>query len=49
MPAFMILSVLTYRSHRLGLLLLPAIYVLGFTLILSLAVGELSSHWSMPR
>ncbi|MET3161783.1 UNVERIFIED_ORG: hypothetical protein ABIB19_000166 [Arthrobacter sp. UYEF10] len=41
MPAFLILSVLTYRSHRTGLLLLPSIYVLGFTLILSLAVGEL--------
>jgi hypothetical protein len=41
MPAFLILSVLAYRSHRTGLLLLPAIYVLGFTLIFSLAVGEL--------
>lgn len=41
MPAFLILSVLTYRNHGTGLLLLPAIYVLGFTLIFSLAVGEL--------
>ncbi len=41
MPAFLILSVLTYRNHAVGLLLLPAIYVLGFTLIFSLAVGEL--------
>ena len=41
MPAFLILSVLAYRSHGTGLLLLPAIYVLGFTLIFSLAVGEL--------
>lgn len=41
MPAFLILSVLTYTSHGAGLLLLPAIYVLGFTLIFSLAVGEL--------
>ena len=41
MPAFLILSVLTYRNHGPGLLLLPAIYVLGFTLIFSLAVGEL--------
>lgn len=42
MPAFLILSVLTYRSHgTLLLLLLPALYVLGFTLIFSLAVGEL--------
>lgn len=41
MPAFLILSVLTYRDHGTGLLLLPAIYVLGFTLIFSLAVGDL--------
>jgi hypothetical protein len=41
MPAFLILSLLTYRNHRTGLLLLPALYVLGFTLIFSLAVGEL--------
>ena len=41
MPAFLILSVLTYRSHGTGLLLLPALHVLGFTLIFSLAVGEL--------
>lgn len=41
MPAFLILSFLTYRNHRTGLLLLPALYVLGFTLIFSLAVGEL--------
>jgi hypothetical protein len=41
MPAFLILSVLTYRNNGTGLLLLPAIYVLGFTLIFSLAVGEL--------
>lgn len=41
MPAFLILSVLTYRDQGTGLLLLPAIYVLGFTLIFSLAVGEL--------
>lgn len=41
MPAFLILSVLTYRSHGTGILLLPSIYVLGFTLIFSLAVGEL--------
>lgn len=41
MPAFLILSVLAFMSHGTGLLLLPAIYVLGFTLIFSLAVGEL--------
>ena len=41
MPAFLLLAVLTYRSHPIGLLLLPALYVLGFTLIFSLALGEL--------
>lgn len=41
MPGFLILSFLTYRGRRTGLLLLPALYVLGFTLIFSLAVGEL--------
>ncbi|MGN7201067.1 hypothetical protein [Arthrobacter sp. SAFR-044] len=41
MPGFLMLSFLTYRNHRTGLLLLPALYVLGFTLIFSLAVGEL--------
>lgn len=40
MPAFMVLSVLTYKAHPLGLLLLPSLYVLGFTLIFSLALGE---------
>lgn len=41
MPAFLILSILTFRSHRVGLLFLPALYILGFTLIFSLAIGEI--------
>lgn len=41
MPAFLILSILTFRSHKLGLILLPALYILGFTLIFSLAIGEI--------
>ncbi|TQJ60531.1 hypothetical protein FBY30_2799 [Arthrobacter sp. SLBN-83] len=41
MPGFVILSFLAYRNHRTGLLLLPALHVLGFTLIFSLAAGEL--------
>ncbi|MET1153797.1 hypothetical protein [Arthrobacter sp.] len=41
MPAFLILSVLTFRSHKVGLIFLPALYILGFTLIFSLAVGEI--------
>jgi hypothetical protein len=42
MPAFLLLALLSYRSHPLGLLLLPALYILGFTLIFSLALGELA-------
>ncbi|MGO4186594.1 hypothetical protein [Pseudarthrobacter sp. TAF60_1] len=41
MPAFLLLGVLTFKSRPLGLALLPALYVLGFTLIFSLALGEL--------
>jgi hypothetical protein len=41
MPAFLMLSVLTFQSRALGLILLPALYVLGFTLIFSLALGEI--------
>ena len=40
MPAFLILSVQTYRSRTVGLILLPALYILGYTLIFSLALGE---------
>lgn len=41
MPAFLILAVLVYRDRGVGLVLLPALYVLGFTLIFSLALAEL--------
>jgi hypothetical protein len=41
MPAFLILSVLTFRGRWPGLVLTPAVYLLGFTLIFSLALGEL--------
>lgn len=41
MPAFLILAVLTYRAQAMGLILLPALYILGFTLIFSLALGEI--------
>lgn len=41
MPAFLILAVLTFRSRWPGLVFLPALYLLGFTLIFSLALGEL--------
>lgn len=41
MPAFLILSVLTFRARWPGLVFTPALYLLGFTLIFSLALGEL--------
>lgn len=41
MPAFLILAVLVFRNQGAGLVLLPALYVLGFTLIFSLALAEL--------
>ena len=41
MPAFLILAVLTFRSRWPGLVLMPSLYLLGFTLIFSLALGEL--------
>ncbi|MEC5186190.1 hypothetical protein RCH12_003671 [Cryobacterium sp. MP_3.1] len=41
MPAFLILAVLVFRDQAVGLVLLPALYVLGFTLIFSLALAEL--------
>jgi len=41
MPAFLILGVLTLRNAPIGLLLAPPMYVLGSTLILSLALAEL--------
>ena len=41
MPAFLILAVLTFRDRWPGLVFMPALYLLGFTLIFSLALGEL--------
>jgi len=41
MPAFVIAGILALRKSGLGLLLIPALFVLGFTLIFSLAVSEL--------
>ena len=40
MPAFVIIGVMLARNKGLGLLLTPAMFVLGFTLIFSLAVSE---------
>jgi multisubunit Na+/H+ antiporter MnhF subunit len=41
MPAFLLLGLMAYRNRSLGLLLLPGMFILGFTLIFSLALGEL--------
>lgn len=43
MPAFVILGIMVIKIKGLGLLLIPAIYIyiLGFTLIFSLAVSEM--------
>jgi len=41
MPAFVIVGIMALRKAGLGLLLIPALFVLGFTLIFSLAIAEL--------
>jgi hypothetical protein len=41
MPAFIIAAIMLARKQVLGLLLTPALFVLGFTLIFSLAVSEM--------
>ncbi len=41
MPAFLILAVSTFQGHWPGLVFTPALFLLGFTLIFSLALGEL--------
>jgi hypothetical protein len=41
MPAFIILAVMTLKKQGLGYILTPAMFVLGFTLIFSLVIGEL--------
>ena len=40
MPAFIILGIMTIRNKGFGILLTPAMFILGFTLIFSLAVSE---------
>ena len=41
MPAFLILAVMILKKQGLGYVLTPAMFVLGFTLIFSLVIGEL--------
>jgi hypothetical protein len=40
MPAFVIIGIMALRKTGLGLLLIPAMFILGFTLIFSLAIAE---------
>lgn len=40
MPAFVIIGIMALRKTGLGLLMIPAMFILGFTLIFSLAVSE---------
>jgi hypothetical protein len=40
MPALIVLGIMTARNKGLGLLLTPAMFILGFTLIFSLVVSE---------
>ncbi|SFN90945.1 hypothetical protein [Mycetocola miduiensis] len=41
MPAFLVLAFLMFRRRGSGLVLAPPVYILGFTLIFSLALAEL--------
>jgi hypothetical protein len=41
MPAFAILAVMTARNRGLGLLLTPALYILGATLLFPVGLGEI--------
>lgn len=41
MPAFLVVAVQMFRRRGMGIVLAPPLYVLGFTLIFSLAVAEL--------
>jgi hypothetical protein len=41
MPAFTIIAIMVAKNKGLGLLLAPAMFILGFTLIFSLAVSEM--------
>ena len=41
MPAFVILGTMALKKAGLGLLLIPAIFILGFTIIFSLVLSEM--------
>ena len=41
MPAFIIAAIMALREQKLGLIFIPALFVLGFILIFSLVVSEM--------
>ena len=49
MPAFFILAGMTAKKRRLGLVLTPALYVLGFTLLFPVGLGEfIKPFYNLP-
>ncbi len=49
MPAFIVIAVKTVKKEILGLLLTPALFILGFTLLLPVGIGEFLKPWySLP-
>jgi hypothetical protein len=42
MPAFAILAIMSIKKNGFGLVMTPAMFVLGFTLMFSLALGEIA-------
>lgn len=51
MPAFLITSVLTLRKHPVGIILLPAVNIVGFFVIFPLGLGEIAKpfHGQIPN
>lgn len=41
MPAFIIIAILAIKNQGWGLLLLPSLFIIGFTMLLSVAIGAL--------
>lgn len=41
MPAFVIIGIMAVKKAGLGLLLIPPMFILGFTLVFSLVVSEM--------
>jgi hypothetical protein len=39
MPAFIIIAILAIKNRGWGILMIPALFIIGFTMLLSVAVG----------